>query len=357
MAENTDQGEKTEEPTQQRREDFRKRGQVAQTKELATVLLLIAAGLLVWMLGRYFFEQIYEVFVQAFGGQLYISGREGDYLGAFKFAIEKTFMIVGPVLGIAWVMSFASSALQVGFLFNEEAMQFKPERIDPVQGFKRIFSLRSLFEGFKAVFKVTIVASIAALVIQSELVTVPQLVTYSVGQIMEYVGDVTLKLLAGVGAFMAVLAGLDFMFQKWELEKKMRMSRHEVKEELKSREGDPLIKARIRRVQREMASKRMMEDVPKSDVVITNPTHIAVALKYTDQMVAPTIVAKGAGLIAEKIKKVAKENGVPVVENKPLARTIFKTLEIGMAIPKELYTAVAEVLSYVYRLKKKMRKR
>jgi flagellar biosynthetic protein FlhB len=178
-------------------------------------------------------------------------------------------------------------------------------------------------------------------------------VSYSVNQLFAYLGEVTFNLLSGVGVFVGVLAGLDFLFQRWDLEKQMRMTKQEVKEEHKSREGDPLVRARIRRVQREMATRRMMDEVPKADVVITNPTHIAVALRYSETMVAPTIVAKGAGAIAEKIKQVARDKGIPVVENKPLARTIFKTLEIGQAIPRELYTAVAEVLSYVFRLKKK----
>jgi flagellar biosynthetic protein FlhB len=144
------------------------------------------------------------------------------------------------------------------------------------------------------------------------------------------------------------------MFQKWDLEKKMKMTKQEVKEEHKSREGDPMIKARIRRIQREMANKRMMADVPKADVIVTNPTHIAVALRYVaGEMAAPKIVAMGAGAIAEKIKALAKQHNVPVVENKPLARTMYKTLKIGQTIPRELFTAVAEVLSYVYRLRRK----
>jgi len=169
-------------------------------------------------------------------------------------------------------------------------------------------------------------------------------------------GEVFFKLFAGVGFFMAVLAGFDYLYQHWEMEKKMRMTKQEVKDELKSREGDPLIRARIRYVQREMANKRMMEAVPKADVIITNPTHIAVALQYNEKTVAPKLVAKGAGLIAEKIKEIAQKNNVSIVENKPLARTIFKTLNIGQIIPRELYTAVAEVLSYVYKLKKKVLK-
>jgi flagellar biosynthetic protein FlhB len=161
------------------------------------------------------------------------------------------------------------------------------------------------------------------------------------------------RLLAGIGMFMAFLAAADYLFQRWELEKEMRMTKQEIREEVKSREGDPMIKARIKRAQREIASRRMMEEVPKADVIVTNPTHIAVALKYDETMVSPKVIAKGADLIAEKIKALAREHSIPIVENKPLARAIFKTLKIGQMIPRELYTAVAEVLSYVYRLKRK----
>jgi flagellar biosynthetic protein FlhB len=152
---------------------------------------------------------------------------------------------------------------------------------------------------------------------------------------------------------MLVLAGADYFYQRWELEKEMRMTKQEIKEEHKSREGDPMIRARIKRIQREMASKRMMTEVPKADVIVTNPTHLAVALKYDETMVAPTVIAMGADNVAMKIRELAKECNIPIVENKPLARAIFKTLKIGQQIPRELYTAVAEVLSYVFRLRKK----
>ena len=354
---NSDSGEKTEEPTQQRREDFRKRGQVAQTKELGSVLALVSSLAAIWFLSRFFLIQITDVFNMSFGSFLVQAARENDWLAAFRYSIEKVFLIVGPIGIILWLVSFASSVVQVGFLVNEEAIQFKVDKLNPIEGFKRVFSLRSLVEGIKAVFKMSIVVTIAIVVVKSEIVTLPKLVTYNVDQIFKFLGGVTFKLVAGVSFFMGVLAGLDFLFQKWDLEQKMKMTKQEVKEEMKSREGDPLIKARIRRVQREMAQRRMMDDVPKADVVITNPTHIAVALKYSEKMVAPTIVAMGAGLIAERIKTLARENKVPIVENKPLARTMFKTLKIGQGIPKELYTAVAEVLSYVYKLKNKLKRR
>lgn len=346
-------GEKTEEATEQRREDFRKRGQVAQTKELASTLTLFAAALTMWALGRFFLEQVSLIYHESLTTYLIAGARSGDWQSAVTYVLKRSLFILGPLFGIFFLFSFVSSVVQIGFLVNEEALKPKIEKLNPLEGFKRIFSLRSGFEGLKALCKVLLIGGLAALVIKSEMLVVPALISFSVEQIFSFFGGVVLKLLFATGCFMAFLSGIDYMFQRWDVEKKMKMSKQEVKEELKTREGDPLIKARIRRVQREMAAKRMMEDVPKADVIVTNPTHIAVALKYTTGMAAPKIVAMGAGLIAEKIKALAKENNVPVVENKPLARTMFKSLKIGETIPRELFAAVAEVLSYVYSLRKK----
>jgi flagellar biosynthetic protein FlhB len=272
---------------------------------------------------------------------------------AIKFATIKSAMIVAPLGAILWLVNVMSTVVQVGFLQNEEAMKFDLTKIDPVQGFKRVFSLKSVFEGFKALVKISLVSIIVYLIIKNEVQIMPQLVTYDVQSLLVYIGMLMVKLLGWVGLVMLALALTDYLFQRWQLEKEMRMTKQEVKEEIKSREGDPLIRARIRKLQREMANRRMMEDVKKADVIITNPTHIAVALVYSKNMIAPKLIAKGADEVAERIKKIAKEFKIPIIENKPLARTIFKTLKIGQTIPRELYTAVAEVLSYIFRLKNK----
>jgi len=357
MALDSDQGERTEEATSQRREDFRKRGQVAQTRELASVLVLFSSLAMIWLLGQFLFEQINGLFQLSFGEGLVAAGRgSGNWTAASRFALDKCFFMIAPVLGISFVASFAATALQTGFLYNEEALQFRPERLNPIQGFGRIFSMKALIEGFKALIKLCVILFIAYWLLKDQLMILPELIHFTVGQIFIYMGGLMTRLLAGIGMFMMFLAAADYLFQRWELEREMKMTKQEVREELKSREGDPLVKARIKRVQREIAGRRMMEEVPKADVIVTNPTHIAIALKYDDTMVSPRVIAKGADLLAEKIKEIAKKHAVPIVENKPLARTIFKTLKIGQTIPKELYTAVAEVLSYVYRLKKKKRK-
>lgn len=352
MAEN-DQ-ERTEQATDQRREDFRKRGQVAQTKELATVMALFTSAILFMMMGQFFFEQLSSVFRMSFGPFLIDAAKGGDYVPAIMFAFQKGALVVAPLAGMLTIIGVASTVLQTGLLNNEEALEIKWDKINPLDGLKRIFSLRNLIEGLKSILKIIAVGAVMLMIVKDQIIQFPTLVQLSVNQIFLFMGDLTIRLFGSVGVFMAVIAAADYFIQRWELEKQMRMTKQEIKEEHKSREGDPLIKARIRRVQREMANKRMMSDVPKADVIITNPTHIAVALQYDPlTMAAPKILAKGAGVIAEKIKALAREHNIPVMENKPLARTIFKTLKIGQTIPRELFTAVAQVLSYVYKLKKR----
>ncbi|HEX4923132.1 MAG TPA: flagellar biosynthesis protein FlhB [Bdellovibrionales bacterium] len=347
-------GERTEEATVSRREEFRNRGQVAQTRELASVLMIFGAALAMWGLGRFLIEQIIETYTALMGDFVYTSVRSGDLMPAMKFAGEHLLLIMAPLLAIIGVLGFAASALQIGFIYNEEALNMDVDRLNPIEGFKKIFSLRAVVEGIKATIKVGLVAAIAIMILKSEIGQAPLLIHLGVEQLMSYLGEITVKLLLGIGVFMAVLAILDYGYLRWELEKKMRMTKQEVKEEHKSREGDPLVKARIRRIQREMANRRMMDAVPKADVVITNPTHIAVCLKYEDGYPAPKLIAKGADLVAEKIKELAKQHGIPIVENKPLARTIFKTLKLNQFVPRELFQAVAEVLAYVYKLRRRV---
>lgn len=349
-----DQQERTEEATQQRREDFRKRGQVAQTRELASVFVLLGTALLFWALGRFALQQVSELLTYILGPNLVEAVRQNQVAPIVIFAVKKMALLGGPVILMLLLLSVISTVVQVGILYNEEAMDFNLEKLNPIAGFQRIFSMRSLVEGIKSILKLILVCSVIYVIVRQEVVLLPRLTFFTVDEILAYSGALIIKLLGALGVFMSVIAAADYFFQRWDLEKQMRMTKQEIKEEHKSREGDPMIKARIRRIQREMAGKRMMKDVPKADVVVTNPTHIACALIYDpNTMAAPKLIAKGSGLIAEKIKAVARENGVPVMENKPLARAMFKTLKIGQTVPRELFTAVAQVLSYVYRLKKK----
>ncbi len=352
----SDDQEKTEEATQQRRDDFRKRGQVAQTRELASVLALLGSALLLWALARFSLQQVSELITFSLGSNLVNAVKSNEFGPIVFFVLKKMVFLGGPIILMLLLLSIVSTVVQVGFLYNEEAMNFDLEKINPMSGLKRIFSMKSLVEGLKSLLKLIFVCATVYWLVKDELQVLPRLSALSIEQIMAYTGTLTVKLLAGLGVFMAVIAGADYFFQRYDLEKQMRMSKQEIKEEHKSREGDPMIKARIRRIQREMSNKRMMKDVPKADVIVTNPTHIACALMYDpNSMAAPRLIAKGSGHIAERIKEIARENGVPVMENKPLARAMFKTMKIGHTVPRELFTAVAQVLSYVYRLKKKGR--
>jgi len=347
--------EKSEQATTQRREDFRKSGQVAQSREIGGVLIMLGVACVFYFLSREFLEQVTGLFSTAFTDQIISAARSGEIIPPMKLALGKAFYILAPVFGITLFMGIGATVAQIGFLTAWDQISPDINRINPISGFTKILTMRSLVEGFKALIKIGVISFAAYWTIKKEIAFTPQVVQLSVGQIFSYMGHVTFKLIGAICGLMGLIAGLDYAYQRWELEKRMKMTKQEVKEEFKQREGDPLIKSRIRRIQRELAQKRMMEAVPKADVIITNPTHIAVALQYDRaKMAAPVMLAKGADLIAEKIKEIARKHNIPVVENKPLARNLFKNLKIGQAIPKALYNAVAEVLAYVYRLKGKI---
>ncbi|MCJ8275835.1 MAG: flagellar biosynthesis protein FlhB [Bdellovibrionales bacterium] len=353
MAQDSDQ-EKTEEATPQRREDFRKQGQVAQTRELSSALALFGLSLLIWFMGRIFVEQFFEIYNFLYRAQWLATVKTGDIMPALVYAFKKIIYLSLPAYVILFTLGVMSTVVQIGFMFSEEAMKPNINKINPLEGLKRLFSLKAIVEGLKALSKFSLVAVVIYMVLKGEFETIPKLMFGEPAQVFKYIGTLIFKSMLAIGGLMSIVAGLDYMFQRFDMEKQMRMTKQEVKEEVKSREGDPLIKARIRKIQKEMANKRMMEEVPKADVIITNPTHLAIALKYDPtKFAAPVILAKGADHMAKKIRELAKEHEVPIVENKPLARTIYKTLEIGQTIPRELFQAVAEVLAYVFKLKRK----
>lgn len=351
-----EQGEKTEEATDSRREDFRKRGQVAMTRELSTALFFLLMSALLYVTGRFFLQNLFEIFGQAMGGEFIEKFREGHLREILLSVSYKIAILVGPLFFISLVIGVASQVLQTGFLQVEDVLTPNLEKLNPLNSLGRIFSMKGVVELIKSFLKMTAIGFIMYLLLKSEIRQIPYLSAMSIEQILHYLGNILYKLILSCGLFMLVLAVADYFFQRWQLEKDMMMTKQEVKEEMKSRDGDPMIKARIRRVQKEIANRKMMSEIPKADVIITNPTHIAVAIKYSANLPAPQLVAKGADFMAEKIKELAREHNIPIVENKPLARTIFKTMKVGQVIPRELFVAVAEVLSYIYRLRRKKRK-
>ncbi len=348
-----DQGEKTEQATDSKREEFRKRGQVAQTKELGTAVMFLTAAGMIFVLSRFVMQNISEVFEHTLGSGMIEVLHSGKITEMLFYAGTKIILLLAPIMFGALVIGIASQVMQTGFLQVEDGLKFDLNKMNPISAIGRIFSMKGLVEFLKSILKMAIVFSAMYFLLKSEVKQIPYLSGFSIAQIFSYTGAVIFKLLLGTGIFMLVLAVADYFFQRMALEKEMMMSKQEIKEEHKSREGDPLIKARIRKIQREVANRKMISEIPKGDVVITNPTHIAVVLKYSDQLPAPQLIAMGGDYMAEKIKEIAKQHNIPIIENKPLARTIFKTMKIGQIIPKELFVAVAEVLSYVFRLRKK----
>lgn len=351
MAEESFQ-EKTEEATPRKRQQTREEGQVGKSIEIASVVvLMVAVGVLYFSAGYIYehalgvlracftFERIPEVHVQHALHLLYGFSRE-------------IFLVMAPLLLGVFMAAFAANAAQVGFVIAWKAIEPKPSKIDPLKGIGRIFSKKSLVELFKSILKIVLIFYVSWRAVKGSVPDLLRLYDHNVATILYFMLKLSFKIFLWVMMAMAVLALFDYAFQRWEFEQQIKMTKQEIKDESKQTEGDPQIKSRIRQLQFEAAKKRMMQDVPQADVVVTNPTHIAVALKYDGlTMPAPQVLAKGAGAIAERIKAVATEAGIPVVENKPLARNLFQLVDIGQDIPGDLYQAVAELLAYVYQTK------
>ncbi|MBI4651432.1 EscU/YscU/HrcU family type III secretion system export apparatus switch protein [Candidatus Desantisbacteria bacterium] len=262
--------------------------------------------------------------------------------------------IILPFMLVLLFSAFLSNYIQIGFLLSPKCIIPKLSRINPLEGFKKIFSKTAIIEFLKAFFKIMIIGYLSFLVIEEVVNVILTLGDVDIKKIIESIGQIILKIGLKLSVYLMILAIADYGYQRWMHEKNMRMTKQEIKDEMRDIEGNPVIKSRIRSNQRQTAMQRMMSEVPKADVIVTNPTHIAVALKYDSKtMSAPCVVAKGVRLIAERIKKVAKEHDVPVIENKPLARSLYKLCEIGKEIPMQLYRAVAEMLAYIYKLKGK----
>jgi len=348
--------ERTERPTGRRRAKARREGHVARSKEIPAVLILLASLGLFFFAGSQIFLDLPEFMQLVFQNASSVNLTDDSLTPFLLTIIEKMGSILAPLLIVVFIAGIAANVVQFGFLFNSNAILPKLSRmnsiLNPINGMKKLFSTRSLGELFVSVFKLSIIGGISYLVLRSESEVIPSLMQMMVGEIIGYITGMSLKIGFYVCLALLLLAGLDYAFQRWQYEKGLRMTRQEIREETKQREGDPLIRARIRRTQLEMARRRMMEEVPKADVIVTNPKRLAIALRYDAKtMAAPRVVAKGAGAIAERIKQIAMDHGIPIVEHKPLAQALFKAVDLGGYIPVNLYRATAEVLAYVYKLK------
>jgi flagellar biosynthetic protein FlhB len=353
MAEDKDQ-ERNEQASPKRREEARNKGQVARSSEVPSAAILLACTLLFYFGSGGMLERMMDLTRSTLRECGTTSVSLGTVDALFWGWAWKLFLIMAPLLLTVVIAGLLANYLQIGFIFSPEAMAPKFEKLDPIKGFQRLVSLRSIVELVKSILKMSIIGLIVWFTLKDEIDNLIPLMEDSLMGILVYTGKVTFRIMITTCWALIVLSLLDYLYQRWEYEKGLRMSRQEVKDEYKQSEGDPIVKARIRRIQREMARKRMMANVPKADVVITNPTHLAVAIHYDpDKMFAPTVVAKGAGYVAEKIKEIALSSKVPVIENKPVAQLLYKTVDVDRAIPEDLYRAVAEILAYVYGLKER----
>lgn len=345
-------GEKTESATPKKRQDARKKGQVAKSMELPSAFILLFSFASFMMLGGFYKERFYRLFVDTFHDYMLMELSIPNVTAmAAQFTMEML-ILLGPIFLITFVIAFAANYIQIGFLFTGEPLKMKFNKINPIEGAKRIFGMRAVVDFLKSMLKLTIIGIIVYLTLWGEKENIMGLAHVPLESIFAYVAGLTLQLGLKIGGTLIVLAVFDYLYQKYEHEKNLKMSKQDIKDEYKSTEGDPHIKGKIKERQRKMAMQRMMQEVPKADVVITNPTHYAVALKYeTGKMEAPLVLAKGTDYIALKIKEIAKANRIVTMENRPLARALHDQVEIGQTIPPDLFQAVAEVLAYVYKLK------
>jgi flagellar biosynthetic protein FlhB len=345
--------EKTEKATPKRRSQARKKGQVAHSREVSSVVIIMTTLSVLYFAGSWIFFNISGVFSGIYQNIATLPlDNVSDANALLIQMFGNIFSILMPILLPIVIAAVVANVAQVGFEFHSETMKLTLNKLNPITGLKKFVSLKSLVELAKSIVKITIVGGIAYAVVAGEMQLFPSLIQQTVVEIMLFIARVAFKIFFYVCLAMIVLAVLDYVYQRWQHEKSLKMTKQEVKDERKQSEGDPKVKARIRKIQFEMAQRRMMEAIPQADVVITNPTHLALAIQFdAKQMVAPRVLAKGAGFIAERIKEIAREHHIPIVEDKPLAQVMYKMVEIGDYIPVELYRAVAEILAYVYRLK------
>lgn len=349
MADESSSQEKTEEPTTRRLQESKEKGDVAKSMEIPSAAVLLAGLMTLYLLSGFFMQTICSFTAYFLANSYSIRIIPGNMATLARECMISTSYLVGPVMLAVFITALIANYAQIGFIFTGEKLKPDLKKIDPIQGLAKKFSLQALAELVKSLLKVGIIGYVAYSEAYKASPQLMPLMDQTPLQIMTFAGKVAFWIFLKCALIIAVLAALDYAFQRWQFMQKMKMSKQEVKEEAKMTEGDPQVKGRIRSIQMQMARQRMMEEVPKADVVITNPTRLAIALRYSgEEMQAPTVVAKGAGAIAQRIKEVAAEHNVPMVENKPLAQALFKTVAINQPIPENLFQAVAEVLAYVY---------
>jgi len=345
--------EKTEKATPKKRQDARQKGQVLKSKEVNSAVLLLAMFLTIKYSSPMIYEELSNYFKVVFNEYMKRDITEiSTFMNFVTYTLSVFMKITLPIFLVSILTGLICGYAQVGFLFTLEPLKVKLDKLNPINGFKQLFSKQSLVELIKSFFKISVSLYITFLYLKGEVNNIFKIVDMDVINIFIYIGNIAINVSIAIVIVIGILAIFDYIFQWWDYERNLKMSKHEVKEEYKQMEGNPLVKSKIKQKQRQMAASRMMKEIPKADVVITNPTHFAVALKYEpEKNTAPMLIAKGQDYLALRIKEIAKENSVEIVENKQLARTLYSTVEIGEQIPEDLYQTVAEVLAFVYSLK------
>jgi flagellar biosynthetic protein FlhB len=352
MAEQT--GEKTNEATPHRRQEARKKGQVAVSQDLGSAAILVAGVAILMVLGGNVMEAIARLMARQIGGEAKLTIDVDLALREWHILLSQVATVLLPILGLILLAAVATNLLQVGFLFVPTRVAMDIERINPLKGLQRLFSPTTAMRLGFGLFKVALIAAVAFVSLYDRWAEILAVSQREPGVIALFMGNITLWTCMKIGAALLLLAILDYAYQRWKHEKDLRMTQQEIREEMKNYQGDPQIAARRRAVQRQLVLNRLSDAVPKADVVITNPTELAIAIRYVpDEMAAPVVVAKGAGPIAQRIRRLALEHSIPVVEKKPLAQALYRDVDVNQPIPHKSYAAVAEVLAYVYQLKGK----
>ncbi len=348
--EQADDAQKTEEPTAKRLEQSRKKGEVALSREVNNWVMIFAATILIATMSTSVLGDLKELLKAYIEHSHDFPSMPGGLHIVLGEGVKSVFIIMAMPLMLLMAAAFLSPFIQIGPLFAPEAIKPSLSKVSPIKGLKRLFSKRSLMEFLKGVLKLSIVGAIGVIIVSPYFDRFEHLIDMPVGQFMDELKMLVVRVLSGILVVLIVVAVIDLVFQRMEHHKKMRMTKQEVKDEFKQAEGDPHVKAKLRQLRSEKARQRMIQAVPEADVVITNPTHFSIALKYKpDEMTAPLCVAKGMDELALRIREVAKEHQVEIVENVPLARALYDTMEVNDSIPGEHFKAVAEVISYVFK--------
>ncbi len=354
MADEQDDGEKTEEPSQHRIDEFRKKGDVASSKELTSVLVLAACLLTLSLSLVYVYEEMTKYIEWLYTLDIASAYTEKS----LNTITTRTFMVAlkcgAPVMLTALCVGVLVQIAQIGFLYSPDILELNFDRVNPLNGVKKLFSMQSIFETFKGIIKFAVVLSVVYVYLKDDVSRYNGFMHLEFYQAFAYGKELLMKLSFAILMALGVVAMLDFAYQKYTYHNKLKQTKQQIKQESKEQDGNPEIKQRIRQIQREMSRKRMIKDVQTADVIITNPTHISIVLKYdSENMVSPMIIGKGQDHMAMKIREIARLHDIPIVENVLLARTLYKTVKVGAPVPRNLYKAVAEVLAFVYKLKKK----